>query len=86
MSFEKISQTVRESRVYPILRKFSRGIEKGIKRIININRFEHGKSEMRKNKGIYHGQRCFIIGNGPSLTIADLDRINGEFSIASNSI
>lgn len=34
----------------------------------------------------YEGKRCFIIGNGPSLTPEDLDRIKGEYSFASNRI
>ena len=32
------------------------------------------------------GKRCFIIGNGASLSPADLDMINGEESFASNQI
>ena len=32
------------------------------------------------------GKRCFIIGNGPSLTIEDLDRIKEEDSFAVNRI
>jgi len=30
--------------------------------------------------------RCFIIGNGPSLKIEDLDRLKGEITFASNKI
>ncbi len=37
-----------------------------------------------KNK--HKGQRCFIIGNGPSLRITDLDRLKGEITFASNKI
>lgn len=37
-----------------------------------------------KNK--YAGQRCFIIGNGPSLKAEDLDKIQGEYSFAANRI
>lgn len=40
----------------------------------------------RRLKGAYTGRRGFVIGNGPSLTPADLDRIQGEISIASNKI
>lgn len=40
--------------------------------------------ELLKNKFI--GQRCFIIGNGPSLTISDLDRLQNEFTFATNRI
>lgn len=32
------------------------------------------------------GQRIFVIGNGPSLTIADLDRLKSEITFASNKI
>lgn len=32
------------------------------------------------------GQRCFIIGNGPSLKAKDLEKIKGEFSFACNKI
>jgi hypothetical protein len=37
-------------------------------------------------KNQYLGQRCFIIGNGPSLTWNDLDRITNEKTFASNKI
>lgn len=34
----------------------------------------------------YMGKRCFIIGNGPSLTPEDLDKLKGEITFASNRI
>ena len=34
----------------------------------------------------YPGKRCFVIGNGPSLTAEDLDRLKGEITFASNRI
>lgn len=36
----------------------------------------------------YHknDKRCFVIGNGPSLTIEDLEKLQGEISFASNAI
>ncbi len=37
-----------------------------------------------KNK--HEGQRCFIIGNGPSLRIADLDKLKNEITFACNKI
>ena len=37
-----------------------------------------------KNK--FKGQRGFVIGNGPSLRVEDLERIKNEVSIASNKI
>ncbi|MFO1461407.1 MAG: 6-hydroxymethylpterin diphosphokinase MptE-like protein [Verrucomicrobiota bacterium] len=37
-------------------------------------------------KDIHSGRRAFIIGNGPSLTVADLERLKGEVTFASNKI
>ncbi len=34
----------------------------------------------------HRGQRGFVIGNGPSLKAADVDRLQGEVAIASNKI
>ena len=84
----EVKEKYRESRLYPIIRGFSRTIEKGVKRILNLNRFKSGRVAIQKYKNFYDGQRCFIIGNGPSLTIKDLEKLKafGEISIASNSI
>ena len=37
-------------------------------------------------KNRHRGERCFIIGNGPSLRIEDLDRLKGETTFAANKI
>lgn len=42
----------------------------------NIQRFHN----------IYQGKKAFIIGNGPSLTIDDLNKLQGEISFGMNSI
>lgn len=42
--------------------------------------------KIKKFKGINEGKRCFIIGNGPSLRINDLNRLKGEYTFASNAI
>lgn len=51
---------------------------------------KYAKSEdseyIRSLRGKYAGKRCFIIGNGPSLTPEDLDKIKGEYCFASNRI
>lgn len=43
---------------------------------------------LKKYKDIYAEKRCFVIGNGPSLTVEDLETIerNGEISFAANGI
>jgi FkbM family methyltransferase len=42
--------------------------------------------DVRRFKDIHRGKRAFIIGNGPSLTIEQLDRLRGEITFASNKI
>lgn len=37
-------------------------------------------------KDIHLGKRCFVIGNGPSLRMEDLDRLRWEYTFASNKI
>lgn len=37
-------------------------------------------------QGIHTGERCFIIGNGPSLKSDDLDRLIGSYTFAANRI
>jgi uncharacterized Rossmann fold enzyme len=37
-------------------------------------------------KDSHRGQRCFLVGNGPSLQHTDLRRLKGEFSIGLNRI
>lgn len=37
-------------------------------------------------RNIHNGKRAFILGNGPSLAIADLDRLKGEITFAANKI
>ena len=84
----ELIENFRKGRIYPVIRKTSRTIEKGIKRIMNISRFNSGRTAIQKYRNFFAGKRCFIIGNGPSLTINDLEtlRTYGEISIASNSI
>jgi hypothetical protein len=47
-------------------------------------------SESRRSLGTYQnkhqGQRCFIIGNGPSLRQTDLSKLKGEFTFGLNRI
>ncbi|MGB4595926.1 MAG: 6-hydroxymethylpterin diphosphokinase MptE-like protein [Anaerolineaceae bacterium] len=37
-------------------------------------------------KDSHKGERCFIVGNGPSLKITDLSKLQNDFSIGSNRI
>lgn len=37
-------------------------------------------------RDLHKGERCFVIGNGPSLIPQDLDRLKNEYSFATNKI
>ena len=41
---------------------------------------------IRRMRNRWRGQRCFVVGNGPSLDPDDLDALAGEFTFASNKI
>lgn len=49
-------------------------------------RNQQSKKILLQYKNRYPGQRCFILGNGPSLTINDLNWLKGEITFASNRI
>ena len=57
---------------------------------LKINHFDRTKNGrlLKKYKDMYAGRRCFIIGNGPSLTAADLKTVqeHNEISFAFNRI
>ena len=54
---------------------------------LQIRYLQSGYSEkIKKLKDNYIGKRCFIIGNGPSLRIEDLNCLKGEYTFAANRI
>lgn len=44
------------------------------------------KQILQQYKDIHKGKRCFVIGNGPSLTIEDLEKLKGEITFGTNGI
>lgn len=44
------------------------------------------KKEVKKRRNSHVGEQCFIVGNGPSLCIEDLELIRGTFSFGTNRI
>lgn len=48
--------------------------------------FSHDSKKIRELKDSHVNEKCFIIGNGPSLTVKDLETIKGNFSFAANRI
>ena len=70
-----INRKVRTSRTAPIdTRPFANALERA-----------RAPSLLERFKGIHSGQRCFIMGNGPSLNRTDLGLLEGETVFACNS-
>lgn len=49
-------------------------------------RWRESTSRLKQFENSHTGQRCFIIGNGPSLRQTDLSRLQGEFTFGLNRI
>lgn len=41
--------------------------------------------DLSKFKGVHAGERCFVMGNGPSLNLMDLSKLEGEVVFACNA-
>lgn len=59
-----------------------------VRKNIEKRRYQNsGEAEKIKSlKGTHTGKRCFILGNGPSLTVDDVEALKDEITIASNRI
>jgi hypothetical protein len=69
---------VRTSLPYRVLLKYQR--------IMHPTLFRRTDQYWRNVRGKYTGQAGFVVGNGPSLKLADLDSLRKSISIASNKI
>ena len=49
-------------------------------------RFHDSKQQIRGYRDRHRGQRCFVIGNGPSLRKTDMSLLRGEFTFGLNRI
>lgn len=52
----------------------------------NKKHYARNSERLLELKDIHKGERCFIVGNGPSLTMHDLDKIVGEITFGFNKI
>ena len=50
------------------------------------NKVPGNKKWLESFRGKHEGQRCFVIGNGPSLRAEDLDKLKGELTFGVNKI
>lgn len=75
------------AKLYYVMRK--RYVEYDKNKLKKLSKKEKEYSDMSgvaELKNTKHGKRCFIIGNGPSLRISDLDRLKEEDCFGVNRI
>lgn len=63
-----------------------RKLKKFLITFINKRNFFKSSKNLKKLKNSYNGKRCFIIGNGPSLTVSDVELLQNEITIGSHGI
>lgn len=51
-----------------------------------VYQFSKDAKEIKDLKDKYRGRRCFILGNGPSLTVKDIALVSNEITFATNRI
>lgn len=69
-------------------------VRKAVRPLVNMRRNHKHAQYLRTSdcyylktlRGIHAGERCFILGNGPSLNAADCEKLIGEYTFASNRI
>lgn len=54
--------------------------------LCNIIIIDNDKKFIRSLKGKDTGKRCFVVGNGPSLSVEDLEKIKGEIAFGTHRI
>ncbi|MEA4811356.1 MAG: 6-hydroxymethylpterin diphosphokinase MptE-like protein [Anaerolineaceae bacterium] len=74
------------------LGKFARQVYDGLRRIPELPEAtlhpwrRESVRRLKALKNSHQGERCFVVGNGPSLKVTDLSKLQGEFSIGFNRI
>ncbi len=81
MNVKKILRRLRIPRMIFYKIQFKKQKNKLPKILVNKN-----QQELIGLKNKYSGKRCFIIGNGPSLKVEDLNKLKDEYTFASNRI
>jgi len=53
---------------------------------LHLSNLSPRMKQLQQAKNRHIGERCFIIGNGPSLQLEDLEKLDKEYTFASNGI
>lgn len=61
-------------------------IKRIIAKLIIKARYLKSVYQIRKLKNTYNGKRCFIVGNGPSLRLEDLEKLKEDYCFGTHQI
>lgn len=75
-----VMDLIKKMKIFGMLRKIKKRI------ITTYARVMSNRKKIKKYKDSCNGKRCFIIGNGPSLSIEDLEKLKDEDCFATNRI
>lgn len=54
--------------------------------VLNFIRLKKAKKNLKHLHNIHAGQRCFIVGNGPSLSVEDLNKLDNEICFGTHRV
>lgn len=69
-----------------MIRKIKNKLLQVLQILINSLRILKAKICIQKYKNKHLGQRCFIVGNGPSLSVKDLDKLKNDICFGTHRI
>lgn len=82
----KIKIILKVLKLYNIFIFFKIRFEYSVSKLLFLSKYNSNKKDLIALQNIHRGERCFIIGNGPSLDVNDLDRLKDEVTFATNHI
>lgn len=68
------------------LKRVFRKIRRLLQKSKNHFALQRGRKKIIAYKDLYRGKRCFIIGNGPSLRVEDLEKLKNEITFGTHRI
>lgn len=86
----KLKKNIKKNKILRYMYHIPRDLGNYVIDNIVINTYKkkniNSAKEIQKLYNIHGGERCFIIGNGPSLMNEDLEKLKNEITFASNRI
>jgi hypothetical protein len=69
-----------------LIKKFFNRVRAKLILLVNKFRIEKSRKKLKALHNCHKGKRCFIIGNGPSLDVQDLEKLKGEICFGTHQV